>query len=83
MADTDVRKKEHPVLNIAPGKDTVTIQCTDGREFELSVGQCSNMVSIHTTNENERVVEEGSRCTFHLTYDTTKLLSAWANEWPG
>ena len=83
MEDQDVERVEYTVDNVAPGKDSVAVHCTDGTIFYLSVGECESMTCIHATGSNERVVEEGGKRIFYLTYGTTSILSKWANEWPG
>lgn len=83
MTETDAQKTEHLVQNIALGRDAVTIQCTDGTTFNLSVGDCERGSRFHITDETERVVEEGTNIKFILTYGTTLDLSRWAREWPG
>lgn len=77
------KRAKHPILSINLGKDVAIVNCTDGTSFNLSVGECGSMTGIKTTSGKAVVIEEGKKCTFHLSPDTTHQLGQWASEWPG
>ena len=83
MAGTEEKQITHEVHVIALGKDAAIVQCLDGTNFDLSVGQCEHGAGILITTGTEEVVEDGQNRTFYFNYSTTSMLSQWASEWPG
>jgi hypothetical protein len=81
--EEELQPIEHEIQNFLSSRDTMTVECSDGTTFDLSVGDCEKASNFIVTSGSEKVVEDGGKVTFYFTYDTQKLLAQWAHDWPG